>query len=230
MDWVIGRYYYIINFKYFLRPRIYPVYFVNRAAAKRAIAQNVPSFKERAFYEVIRGKKLKDFEATYVLKLGRLGKSTKYNYNLNYKGLSRKAYRTEVRRRLRRMGMLTNVRSRYKVEEEPGIVKYKRNKQWVANTPDTWATTFQLERKPKKVYYIILKKWLSLRKGFLFKVKVLRVDVKHKTIKKQVINIKRKDIIIPYLTPEIVKLYGKELVARCTAEGVRLGKIEPGIL
>jgi hypothetical protein len=235
MNWIIDKYYYIINFEYFLRPRIYPVYFVNKRAAKRAIHLHEPSRRYQSNYEIIRGSKLKEFEATYVLKLGRLGSFTKYPYPKELKTRqARKSYRTQMRRRLRRMGMLTNVKNKYGVKDKPGIIKVKRNRQWVAETPYTTCVCFALESKPHK-HFIIIKKNISQKRGKLFELQVLEIDeyrykfwkchpdflgnVRDWCLKKKV-TIKRKDIIIPYLITELIKIYGDSILARARKEKV----------
>lgn len=209
MQWVIDKYYYVINFKYFYRPRIYPVFFISRQAAIRAIKQNIPIKKERIYYEIIKGKKLKDFETTYVLTLGKLGKFTKYQYPENLK-IHKKSYRTKLRRRLRRMGMLTLTKQKGNIGDRPAIVKLIRNTQKVAMNKNTMACSFQLERKKPKYYFIILKKRLSKKKGFLFHIKALLVDIADKKVRKVKVNIYRKDILIPHLLATVNTLYGKD--------------------
>lgn len=208
MEWVIHKYYYIINFKYFTRPRIYPVYFTNKAAAKRAISQNIKSLKERAYYEIIQGKKLVDFECTYVLRLGRLGEFTKYNYPEYLETIQqRKSYRTLMRRRLRRMGMLTDVQNKYRIGEKGKRTQLIHNTQKVADSPTTRSVGFRLERKNKNVYYIIKDKKISKKKGILFELKAWKLDIKKKTVGLISLKIQRKDVIIPYLITEISKKY-----------------------
>lgn len=225
MNWVVHKYYYIINFRNFIRPRIYPVYFVNRTAAKRAIAANFPSKKNRAFYEVIRGDKLKEFEATHVFSLGKLRKFTKYTYPDHVKTIQqRKTFRTVMRRRLRRMGMLTLVKSKSVIGNDPQIVKLIKNRQQVADSPNTLAKVFRLERKAASKFYVIIKKEISKEKGVLMRVKVIGVDIKTHRIKKEVIRIRRKDVIIPYLLTELLDIYGKgnRLLDLCREEGIRV--------
>jgi hypothetical protein len=208
MNWVVEKYYYIINFRYWDRPRIYPVYFTSKKAAQRAIRQNVRQRKQREYYEVIKGKKLMDFKCTYVLKLGKLGQFTKYAYGEHLKTYQeRKSYRTLMRRRLRRMGMLTLARNKFKVNEQPQIVKLINNTQTVANSPNTLARGFQLERKNPRYYFLILNKKISQKKGILFELRVLRIDKKTQTLKRMGLQIKRKDIITPYLLTELMDIY-----------------------
>lgn len=210
MNWVINKYYYIVNFEYFTRPRIYPVYFTNKKAAQRAIKQNVKSTKNRAFYEIIKGSKLLEFECTYVLRLGRMREFTKYTYSPGLNTIQkRKSYRTLMRRRLRRMGMLTLVRNKFRVEEKPMVVKLIKNTQKVANSPTTQSVVFRLERKNKNIYYIIRKKKISQKKGILFEVKAWKVDVRKKTMESVNIQIQRKDVIIPHLITELIEVNEK---------------------
>jgi hypothetical protein len=225
MTGVISKYFYIINFKYFLKPRIYPVYFTSKQAAKRAIRENIKSKKDRALYEIVKGSKLKDFDCTYVFKLGKLGEFKKWEYTpeLDTKQ-KRKSYRTLLRRRLRRMGMLTPVKPKYNVDKPLEQVRLIKNKQWIADSPNTMAMCFRLERKNKNWHYIIIKKKISKKKGILFEIKALRVDIRTKQLKFCKISIQRKDLIIPYLLTETIQLYGKEqdILDACRGKGISL--------
>jgi len=221
----MNKYYYIINFENFIKPRIYPVHFTNRVAAKRAIKANFPSKKKRVFFEIIRGDKLKQFEATRVFCLGRLPKATKYDYPAGVTSHEeKKNYRTILRRRLRRMGMLTLVRSKFGVEERIPWTRLIENRQEVARSPYTLAKAFRLERKPKEIYYIIINKHISQKKGALFIVETLQVNIRTQQIRKQTIKVRRKDVIIPYLLTELFKLYGndKKLLDTCRREGLKI--------
>lgn len=221
---IIDKYYYIVNFKYFLKPRVYPVYFTSKASAKRAIKENVKSRKKQGNYEIIQGKKLKEFSFTFVLKLGKLGEFNKWEYpkELNTQE-KRKSYRTLLRRRLRRMGMLTPIKPKNTIGQI-SQVRLIKNKQAVADSPNTAALAFRLERKNKNYHYIILSKKISKKKGLLFKIKALKVDMRLKTIKPCGINIQRNDLIIPYLITEIIQLYGKEqdILDACRRKGLKL--------
>jgi hypothetical protein len=202
---LLDKYYYIVYFRDFIKPKIYPVYFVNRNAAIRAIKVSVGK-KKRPFYDVLKGSKLKDFKFQFMFRLGHIGDFTKYEYPKDLK-IARKSFRTKMRRRLRRMGMLTPIRNKYDVRQPPAYIKLIHNRQKVANCPNTIARCFRLERKPKHIYYRVLDKKLSKKKGILFEVQANRIDMKTGLIKKQKVQIKRNDIVIPYLLTEVEKMY-----------------------
>lgn len=217
------KWYYIVYFKSFFHPKLYPVKFANRNAAKRAIRVSI-SKKNRAFYEVISGKKLGDFNFAFLLKLGSIKKFTKYEYDKSKDSpQKRKSQRTLARRRLRRMGMLTPVQNKQSVIGTTKYVKLIKNTQEVAKNPNTIAVAFQLERKNKRLYYVILKKYQSPKKGILFKIRALRINMKTKAMKVVWIQIYNIDVIKPILFTEILQIYGNRLpLDRCREEGLRL--------
>lgn len=222
MEWVKDKYYYLVYFRDFYKPKIFPVFFTSKAAAKRAIEKK--GKKKRPFYEVITGPKLREFEFKYVLRLGRLGDFTKYDYPKELDTTQkRKNYRTIMRRRLRRMGMLTPVKNKYNIGTKPIQGRLIKNRQAVANSPNTIAQAFRIERKGRRLYYIILHKQISKKNGILFEVKALRVDTLRKTLKKVIIKVRNTDILIPYLITEILKIYGNETILMDTLrrEGVQ---------
>jgi hypothetical protein len=219
MEWVKDKYYYIVFFKDFYKPKVLPVFFTSKQAAKRAI-RAIPKRKQ-ALYEIITGKKLKEFQFKHVLRLGKLKDFTKWEYPKELDTLQkRKSFRTLMRRRLRRMGMLTPVKNKYAIGSKVIQGRLVKNRQKVANCPYTLATCFALERKPGR-HYIIINKRIPSQKGILYEVDA--IIVKKKSIKQGIIRVKTSDIIRPYLITEIINLYGKEraILDRCRESGLR---------
>lgn len=203
--------YYVVYFRSFIKPVIYPVYFTNKNAAKRAIRKKV-SKKNRSYYEIVRGTKLQDFEFSFIFKLGNWGEFNKYDYPKELStGQGRKSYRTRMRRRLRRMGMLTLAKQKYSVRDDPKYIKLIKNRQKVAMCKNSLAKAFRLERKPAHYYYMILNKEISRKKGILFEVEAIRVNMKTKEVKNLKVNVFKNDIIIPHLITEVQQLYGSEI-------------------
>lgn len=221
---LLDKYYYVVSFRDFIKPKIYPVFFTNKKAAKRAIRVHVGK-KRRPFFDVLKGSKLKDFELSFMFTLGALGKFTKYDYPKELDTIQkRKNFRTIMRRRLRRMGMLTPAMSKYHVRKSSPYIKLIQNRQWVADSPYTIAKVFRLERKPSHIYYIILSKELSRKKGILFEVDSLRVDVKRNLVDYKKVQIYRNDIIIPYIMTDLIQLYGAHILDIYRKEGLRFFK------
>lgn len=219
MNWVLDRYYYIVNFKVFTRPRVYPIYFTNSNAAKSALKMVIKSPQEKAFYEVLRGKKLKEFHVNYVIKLGTIPQFTKYAYPENKKShQDRKSYRTLLRRRLRRMGMLTLVKNKYRIGKEK-IIKPINNTQIVAKSPTTAAKVIQVERMGLNRYFVILEKELLKKKGFLWKISTIEYNLTNRSFRKRFIKIRRKDLIIPHLLNILNNLYGPNYLDRIRKKG-----------
>lgn len=197
------EYWYVISFGNFIHLTLFPVYFVNKQAAKRAITSNIPR-KAQGKYEVMSGKKLKDFSFRYKINLGRLHKFTKYIYEDIPKGQRRKTYRTVMRRRLRKMGMLTLIKPKNHITRGIKQTRLIKNKQRIAIAPETWAVSFQLERKPNRYIYLILKKKLSEKKRVLFEIRALRIDMEKAICKKVNIQVYNKDVVRPVLITEII--------------------------
>lgn len=207
-DYPIKRsYYYIVDFSNYYRLRVYPVYFVNLKTAKRALERTITKLKVRKHYfQVVTGKSLVDVKIPYIMT--KRFKATRYDYpkeKTNFQ--DRKSYRTLLRRRLRRMGLLTLIKPKYLVQEgKRQQVRIKPNTQKVANSPNTVAKVFQLERKPGKYYYLIIDKKKTKAKGVLMKIKSLRLNVKTGELKKCTVNMRSTDILIPHLLSNIPEL------------------------
>lgn len=200
------EYYYIISFRQFLNLTLYGVYFINKNAAKEALVLHINRNK-RSKYQIINGAKLKQYKLTYNISLGVLSKFCKYTYPDNcITGQSRKTYRTVMRRRLRRMGMLTLIKPKFKIREP---IKHSRlivNKQKVAMSPNSIAKAFRLQRKPAYYYYMLISKKRSKKNGIMFRAKTLRYNSKTGVFKMLYINIQNRDIIIPYLLSQVYSI------------------------
>lgn len=199
---VYNKYWYLVDFKNLLKVRLFPYYFISKQAAKRAKELNFSKANQK-FVEVLKGTKVKSFFLAYAM--GKtLGKDTKYTYpDFLISRQERKSFRTLMRRRLRRMGLLTLVKPKRSVKHLPSYIKPIKNKQKVANSPNSIAKVFQIDRKNPKYYYLILEKSLAKKKGKLFKIKCLRFDKTTAELKKVVIYTLRTDILIPYLITEL---------------------------
>lgn len=207
-----GNYYYIIDFRNLRKPKLLPIYFLSKRRAKILLKKYVPILSERNQFSIFRGKKIKSQKIRYKLSAGKdktlfFGFNGKYDFPSARKwNITQKAYRTLMRRRLRRMGLLTKVPGKVKYNKAPRFA-YVENHQKVANCPHTLAQAFQLDRKPEHIYYIILKKWPN-RTFFTFDC--MRLDIKNRTIKRVKIKGRRTDIIHPYILPEIWNLINKK--------------------
>jgi hypothetical protein len=202
-------YYYIVDFKQFMKPELLPVYFVNKNAAKRVLEANVPNRNRRKLYSIIKGLNIKNEHIPYKLGHGNFFHcGSKYAYPDRVRTKQdRKSYRTLLRRRLRRMGLQTTVKQKHTIHEEKvKKVKVLENKQDVAKSPGTAAKAFYLDRKPKYWVYLILKKCPSSKRGKLFKIKAIRINLKSGEFKKVTIHTMRNDIFIPELIYNIENL------------------------
>lgn len=193
------EYWYILDFRKFLKPKLLPVYFNSKPRANLILKANVSVLSTRKKFTILKGRNIKD-KIPYTLGQGNFFKyGGKYNYPTGLDWQQKKDFRTLMRRRLRRMGILTTVKPRHRYDKGQIIVKYKHNTQKVATSPNTDAKVFQLDRKPKKYYYVLIKKRLSKKAGIIFELRVIRYDVKTKETKKMWLNVQRSDIFVPYL-------------------------------
>lgn len=221
-----SEYYYLINFRNYHRIKVCPVFFVNKRAAKRALIKNVPMLKHRKLhYAIIKGSKLKSTKLEYIW--AKKFVCNKYYYPKDcISDQQKKSYRTLMRRRLRRMGILTLNKPRRRVDAKPMYVKLIKNTQEVANSPFTISKVFQLERKPQKTFYYIIKKIPTKIRGVLLKVICWRIDLRTSGVKKIKLNVHRNDIIIPLLVTELSKKIdhaknGNTIHKRCKKRGIR---------
>lgn len=235
-------YWYIVNLKDMLNIRLYPVYFINKVSAKRAVNNHVAP-RNRDKYTIISAKKLKQYTLKYQIKLGALHKFTKYEYPMTTDKMTRqekKNYRTLFRRKLRRMGLLVHKKHKKKIKDKVTRIRIITNRQKVADCPRTEAVGFRLERLPKQYYHILIKKKKHPGKDILWKCKCIRFNSKTGEYKKLFINIYNKDVILPHLLSEIYTLAentGKyeQLKQYCLSKGIRIYKekskeVLPGVV
>lgn len=204
------KYWYIIYFKDFIRINLYPVIFISKKGAKRALRLHIDKVHLHR-YQVIKGSKLKTYQLKYQLSLGPLSKFTKYEYpadKLTHQ--ERKTYRTVMRRRLRRMDILTLIKPKLRITEKSKQNRWKKNQQKVAKNKNSQARVIQLERKATKYFYMVLQKTRSESNGILFRIESLRFNSKTQELKHIYLNIKNNDIIKPFLIKDLLNLCNEE--------------------
>lgn len=201
------QYFYIIDFKRFMFPTLMPVYFPNRNAAKRILDHNIRNRNRKRKFSIYSGKKIKKDRLNYIIGWGNyMLRGGKYRYPaLDMTNQQKKSFRTLLRRRLRRMDLLTTNKVKFRYDAKGKKVKYRKNYQRVAKSPNTDAKVFQLDRKPKYIYYIILKKQFTSKAGKLFKIRCIRVNIKNGVYKKVTIYTQRNDIFLPELLENLKK-------------------------
>lgn len=202
------NYYYIMDFKRFMFPVLMPVYFVNKNAAKRILESNVPNRNRRRMFSIYSGRKIKKERLKYIIGWGHyMIRGGKYPYpRMDMTDQEKKSFRTLLRRRLRRMDLLTTIKAKYRYDNKGKKIKHKKNYQKVAKSPGTDAKVFQLDRKPKSYHYIILKKRSTTKRGKIFMVRAIRVNIKTGEFKKVTIYINRNDIIFPGLLEHLKRI------------------------
>lgn len=210
---VRDAYYYVVDFKNLLKVRLLPRFFLNKESAIRAIQLNFPKSRHK-YVDAIRGSQLKEFLLTYEMST-RLGKYVKYDYADGLTRQKKKSLRTLIRRRLRRMGLYTRIKTKYHIKDAqitlPQLIK---NTQKVAITPGTLSQVISLARKPGVFYWVKSKKpsrktWGLLRLGCIkFD---LRRGCKNKTT---YLTLKQTDVITPYTLGELEKLLYAKLIQK----------------
>lgn len=196
------EYWYIVSMNNFLNITVYPVYFINKVSAKRAINRTFKTV-EKAKYVILSGKKLRQYKMKYAINLGKLARFTKYDFPPNATRQQKKTRRTVIRRRLRRMGMLIPKKHKIGIKEKVGHARLLENTQVVAQRATKNAQAFRLERKPKHNYYIILNKIRSNKNKVMFEAKCIRYNSKNGKYKKLLMHIYNRDVIIPHLITEV---------------------------
>lgn len=200
------KYFYIIDFRRFMFPVLMPVYFPNRNTAKRLLDVNITNRNIRKMLSVYSGKKIKKEKLKYKIGWGNyFHKGGKYLYKPNMTNQEKKSMRTLLRRRLRRMDLFTTNKAKFRYDNKGKKVKHRKNYQKVAKSPNTDAKVFQLDRKPRYYYYIILKKSFSRKMGKLFKIRAIRVNIKTGVWNKVTIYTQRNDIFFPELLANLKK-------------------------
>lgn len=210
---VYNKYWYLVDFKNLLKVKLFPYYFISKKAARRAKKLNFSKHNQR-HVEILKGAKVKSFFLAYAM--GKtLGKDTKYQYpDFLITKQERKNFRTIMRRRLRRMGLLTLVKPKKSIKHLPDYIKPIINKQKVANSPNSIARVFQIDRKPERYYYILLKRELAKKRGKLFKIKCHRYDSISGEFKELTIFTLRTDILIPYLITDLENLVYEKIQSK----------------
>lgn len=194
-------YYYILDFRNLLKPKLLPQFFMSKKRARMCLEAKVPK-NELKFYSIRLGGKINSEKLRYRI-TNSFWRTPKYT---KPRGVTLKNHRTKMRRRLRRMGLLTSTPAKVRITDSTRF-RYIVNTQEVANSPNTEAQAFQLDRKPGHLYYLILSKKPN-RTFFTFDC--MRLDVKNQTIKRVKIKGRRTDIITPYILPEIWNLINKK--------------------
>lgn len=192
------HYYYIINFSNLMKPKLMPIYFPNKNTAKRVLRQNILSHEKRKKYTIYSGEKIRHEDLQYVIGMGnRFVMSGKYPYpNKKMTKQEKKSFRTLLRRRLRRMNLLTNNKAKFRYDEKTRKrIKHKPNHQKVAKSPTTDAKCFWLERGSRHTWYIVLSKRKSFKVDKLFRIRAIRIQLKTGKWKKVTIYIRTTDII-----------------------------------
>lgn len=206
---VYNRYWYIVDFRNLIKVKLLPHYYLNTRSALRAIQLNIPKDKWK-WHKVMKGGEIKDFMLVYRMSQG-LGHFTKYRYTPNMvTKQEQKNHRTQTRRRLRKIGLLTRVQPKQPIRNKPPVIKETKGvERRKVNNPR--ATIIQIERKPEKYYYVVKKRVLSQKRGKLFKIKGLRFNVETGEIIRYCIHTLRTDVYIPYLKSHLQKLINEKI-------------------
>lgn len=206
-----NEYYYIVNMVNFMRPEVFPVYFLNKRAAQRAL-KKTSKYGELQKYEILKGKKIASLKLKYLLLLGNMPKHTKYEYPKDcITERQKRSFRKNMQRRLLRMKLFTHIKSKGRIGESAQVIKLVRK----PNTenmlrrfycPDTQARVIRLERKPRKYWYYIISTKDTEKKRVLKIAKALKFNGTTGDYKEVYLQIYKKDIIIPYLVKDWVEM------------------------
>lgn len=225
---VHNKYWYIVDFRNFLKPKLLPHFYTSDKAANRSIKLNFLG-KRKARYKVMKGDAVKEYFLNYLMQEG-TGHFRKYVYpNLCITAQQRKDHRSVMRRRLRRMGLLTLPKIKHSIKGKMQKVKPIINRQYHANRQTHKIKVLQIERKGFLFYYVVLSKELSEKRGRLFKLNTLRYNKRTGEMAQVYIHTYKTDFLTPYLIVTLQNLINEKIKEGIkTAEYFR-GFERPGV-
>lgn len=197
--------FYILNLRDITNIRCLYYYFSSRETAKYALYKTIPSL-ERKWYKIVSGNYLSKYQPKFykALKVYPL----KYKYPVGKKSQQeKKTYRTVMRRRLRRLGLHVVGKKQGKIVENIQRTRWIKNKQVVANSPGSIARVIQIDSKGLNKYFLVKDIIKSKRAGDLCRVKCFQFDTYKGTIIAKEIRVKNTDVITPFLTKELKKVW-----------------------
>lgn len=197
--------FYILKIKSLTDIRCLYYYFSSRESAKYALNKAIAS-TERKWYKIVSGAYLSKYQPNFYKALRVYPVKYKYPPHLTTKQ-QRKTHRTVMRRRLRRLGLHVVGKKEGKIVEEIGRTKWIKNKQKVAKSPGSVARVIQVDSKGLNKYFVVRGIVKSKRSGDLCRASCYLFDTYKGTITKKEIRIKNTDVITPYLTTELKKVW-----------------------
>lgn len=197
--------FYILNIRDITNIRCLYYYFSSRETAKYSLHKAIPSV-ERKWYKIVSGNYLSKYQPKFYKALRIYPVKYKYPPHIKTKQ-QRKTHRTVMRRRLRRMGLHVVGKKEGRIVENIGKSKWIKNRQKVANSPTTIARVIQVDSKGLNKYFVVRDIVKSKRAGDLCRATCYQFDTYKGTIIKKELRIKNTDVITPYLTLELKKVW-----------------------
>lgn len=201
--------YYILYLKDITNIRALPYHFPSVSLAQYAL-DRVVGKRDRALFKIVSGRYIKRYLPKLYRKIAL--KPLKYQYPGELKShQEKKNFRTMYRRRLRRLDLYTLNNSPWKIRPNTKLkpIRHVKNKQKVADSPNTTIRVVQLEKYNKFTYLVILKILRPKRGKDLCRLKCYKVDIKRGTDKLTKVRVQNKDLITA-MTIERFKAKAKE--------------------
>lgn len=200
---VNNRLYYILYYKNLITPRLLQVYFTSKKLAEQSIREHIAKQK-RGQYEVVKGSAIKGELFYYTNKFITLGHEKKYVFPKGVEGRKlQKNYRIIMRRRLKRMGLYFNTKTKGYITDPEHTPKMKIPKQPLRRGKGfTSCRAFTLDRFGDHFIFVLVKISKQKPRGVFKVLKVVKVNRDSGKYSESRVKIYNFDIIRPYLLTE----------------------------
>lgn len=197
---------YILNFKDFRNPKVYANIYGYKVEAERAIKKFEPH--EQKYLKIYRGSKLKMY--LHWIRHKASGIMSRYDFKEGWGLKEKKTFKKRHRSRLKRMGLFFKVVRSHHITKGTNIPKVKpilvTNRKYILKKEGrNINVAFQLRRKSPQFMYLI-RKIITGIGPYIFKVKVMRLNMINGKLHKRTLLIQSTDFIIPFILPEILKI------------------------
>lgn len=193
--------YYILDFTNLLKIKILDTYFFSSKAAEARVNKARKAIRKNL--RVVKGTLVKELILDY-RRRGKTIHTHKYDYPINaYSRKQRKVFRTQIRRRLRRLDLYTTAHPVHRVGAGYKEVKHLDKLQVIDEDRKKHVKVFQLDRKGPNYYYFIIDKVKSRAPGKLFNINTLQYDAARNSLKPKLIKLRATDIVTPMLCREL---------------------------
>lgn len=182
--------YYIVYFKDMLHAKISKYSFVSFPVAEMTLRCHIKR-GERKHYMIVKGRELKKLQLKYICGFS-LAICRKYLYPYGVSRAVRGYYVMSRKRQLKKLGLFTDVRVRYRVDKK---VKVKIKGFGARTISKGYLKVFRLARYPLNIWFIPYNRFASSDPKLICLFDCLKIDFKKKEITNVRIKVYRREII-----------------------------------